>query len=426
MSARPPASVAAVVLALVVAALALAPVADARSPKAPSLERAAAAIVVDARDGTPILAKDPDERRAIASATKLMTALLTLERVPLRRAIAAPRYDAAPIESQIGLATGERMRVADLLEALLLESANDAAVALAVGVSGSLAAFVAAMNERAAELGLDGTSYANPIGLDHPRNYSTARDQATLARRLMRDRRFARIVDMPAARLESGARPRVVANRNGLVADRPLVDGIKTGYTSRAGNVLVGAATAANGARVVSVVLGEPTEQARDADTLALLRYGLSRFRREKALDDARPVATAGVAYRDERVDLVPARSVAVLARGDQRVGTRLDAPDELAGELDAGARVGTVAVVRDGEVVRRVALLAAEPVPGAGVPRRIAATLGVSLTALVLLGIVSLTAIVGIRVRRGRRTRMRRARRRARASRERGPAGKP
>lgn len=422
MSARRPASVATAVLAAVVMALALTPApADARRhAQPPSLEHAAAAILVDGRDGTPILAKDPDERRSIASTTKLMTALLALERLPPRRVISAPRYDAAPVESQIGLAAGERMRVADLLEALLLESANDAAVALAVGISGSRAAFVADMNERAAELGLHGTSYANPIGLDHPRNYSTARDLATLARQLMGDVRFARIVDMPSARLESGARPRVVVNRNDLIADHPFVDGVKTGYTSQAGNVLVGAATAANGAKVVSVVLGEPSEAARDADTLALLRYGVAQYRRVRALDSRRIVATTGVAYRDERIDLVPARSVAILARRDQRVARRLDAPDELEGELDAGARVGAVAVVRDGEVVRRVALLAAEPVPGAGLPRRIAATLGVSLTALVLLGIVSVTAIVGIRVRRRRRTRMRRTRRRAE------PAGKP
>ena len=183
------------------------------------------------------------------------------------------------------------MTVSDLLEALLLESANDAAVTLARGVSGSTRRFVAAMNRRARRLGLADTSYANPIGLDDPDGYSTARDLAALAARLMRNRRFARIVDTPAARLASGARPRVVENRNLLIASNPFVTGVKTGHTLRAGYVLVGAAGTRRTGRVVSVVLGEPSEAARDADTLALLRWGLTRFRRVEPL---RPGAAGG------------------------------------------------------------------------------------------------------------------------------------
>jgi D-alanyl-D-alanine carboxypeptidase (penicillin-binding protein 5/6) len=418
------------VAAAAVLALSTAALASAASPQPPSLTDAAAAILVDARDGSPILQKDPSESRPIASTTKLMTALLTLERASLGDVFTGTGYRPAVIESKIDLRPGERMRVRDLLKALMLESANDAAVALAVGVGGSREAFVGEMNSRADELGLTGTSYANPIGLDDPLNYSTARDLATLARRLLRDRRFARIVDMPVATLRSGARPRTIDNRNDLIARYPFVDGVKTGYTSGAGYVLVGAATGANGAQVVSVVLGEPSEPARDADTLALLRYGLAQYRREPVLRERRPVTEAEVAYRDEQVALVPARDVTIVARRDQRVRTRADAPRELHGDLEAGSRVGTVAVVLDGEVVRRVPLLTAEPVPGAGLPRRIAATLGISLTALAILVIVSISAIVGMRVRRRRRARTQQARRRAR-ERERArqreePAGKP
>ena len=409
---------------------AVAAAADLRSPAPPSLDGAAAAILVDARDGSPILQKDPGESRSIASTTKLMTALLTLERADMDAVFTAPDYRALAVESKIDLRAGERMRVRDLLEALMLESANDAAVTLAEGIAGSRAEFVREMNARAAELGLTDTSYANPIGLDDPRNYSTARDLATLARRLLRNDRFARIVDTPSATLESGARPRTVDTRNDLIPRFPFVDGVKTGYTGSAGYVLVGSATGATGAKVVSVVLGEPSEAARDADTLALLRYGLAQYRRVPALRERRTVATAAVAYRDERVRLVPARDVSVVARRDQRVRTRVDAPDELRGELDAGTRIGTVAVIRDGKVARRVALVTAEPVPGAGLPRRIASALGISLTALLVLVIVSLTAVVGLRVRTMRRARSQQARRRARererARKAREPAGKP
>jgi len=411
-----------------VLALATAPVAAAATPQRPSLDGAAAAILVDARDGTPILEKDPGERRAIASTTKLMTALLTLEQAQLDDVYTAPDYKAAAAESKIDLRPGEQMRVRDLLTALMLESANDAAATLAEGVSGSRAAFVEQMNARAAELGLEDTSYANPIGLDDPLNYSSAQDLSTLARRLLRNRRFARVVDSPTASLSSGARPRMVANRNDLISQVPAVDGVKTGYTSEAGYVLVGSATGSNGAQVVSVVLGEPSEAARDADTLALLRYGLAQYRRVPVLREGKAVARAAVAYRDETVPLVPGRSVAVTARRDQRIAKRIDAPGELKGEIAAGTRVGTVAVLRDGEVVRRVPLLAGEQVPGAGPLRRIASALGISLTALVLLGIVSIVAIAGIELRRRRRARARQARRRERARTrdQQEPAGKP
>ena len=170
----------------------------------PAVPGAQAAILIDARDGGVLFQRDPDERRSIASTTKLMTALLTLERAEPADVFRAPPYDALPVESKIDLRAGERMRVDDLLEALLLESANDAAVTLAEGVSGSRQAFVRDMNDRARELGLADTSYANPIGLDAPGNYSTARDLAALARRLMRRQ---------AVRVDRGHAGRPTSNR---------------------------------------------------------------------------------------------------------------------------------------------------------------------------------------------------------------------
>ena len=388
--------------ALVATAAALtlsAPAAHAQQP--PSLPGADAAILVDARDGSPILRKDPRESHSIASTTKLMTALLTLERTSPDDVFTAPNYDALSAESKIDLRAGERMKVSDLLEALMLESANDAAATLAEGISGSREAFVEEMNARASELRLTSTSYANPIGLDDPLNYSTAEDLAKLARLLLRDERFAAIADMPTATLESGARQRIVNTRNDLIPRFPFVDGIKTGYTSDAGYVLVGSATGRTGARVISVVLGEPSEAARDEESLALLRYGLAQYRRVTPLRKRRAIRDVDVAYRDEQATLRPARGVSVVARRDQKVTTRLDVPDELEGEIDAGERVGTVAVLRDGKVVGRVPVLTAEHVPGAGLPRRIASTLGLSLTALLVLVIVSTGAIAGIRLRR-------------------------
>jgi len=382
----------------------------------PPLPGAQAAILIDARDGAVIYQRDPRERRPIASTTKLMTALLTLERAKPGDVYRAADYDPLPIESKIDLRPGERMRVADLLEALLLESANDAAVTLAEGVSGSRSAFVGDMNARARQLGLADTSYANPIGLDDPANFSTAADLATLARRLMRNRRFASIVGVPAANLESGLRSRAVDNRNDLVGAYDFVDGVKTGHTGTAGYVLVGAAHGRLGARVISVVLGEPSEAARDSDSLALLRYGIGQFRRLQPLDATRPVASAEVEHFDRRARLVPERDVLVVARRGQRVRTRINGPEEIEGELAAGSPVGLITVLRDGDVVRRVRLVTATEVPGAGPLRVIVSTLGLALLPLLAaFALLAAGAVVAVRRRQAPGAASRRSDRQAR-----------
>ena len=384
-------------LAAVISAVATAPASAADEP--PAVPGARAAIVVDARDGTVMFAKHPDAERAIASTTKLMTALLALERAKPSDVFTAPDYNAMPAESCINLREGERMTVHDLLEALLLESANDAAETIAEGVSGSREAFVEEMNARAEELGLEHTSYANPIGLDEGGNYSSAGDLAALARVLLQRPRFARIVDMPEAQLESGARPRVVDNRNDLISAYPWVSGVKTGYTGNAGNVLVGSADGPGGARVISVVLGEPTEAARNSETLALLRWGLGRFHRVRVLSSRKMVAQADIEYRDGSARLVPRRSTVLTIRDGQRVRRRTNAPDELKGPLAAGARVGTVTVLLDGKPVRRVALVTAEKVPEAGTLRVLLSWLGIPLTLLLLVAILVAAVLLLMRL---------------------------
>jgi D-alanyl-D-alanine carboxypeptidase (penicillin-binding protein 5/6) len=331
-----------------------------------------------------------------------MTALLTLERADLDDVYPAANYMASAVESKINLVPGERMKVRDLLKALLLESANDAAMTLAKGVAGSREAFVREMNRRAVELGLRDTSYANPVGFDDPDNHSSARDLATLARRLLRDPRFARIVDMPSATLRSGARVRMIDNRNDLVQRYPFVSGVKTGHTLGAGYVLVGAGEA-RGARVITVTMGAPSEAARDADTLALLRWGLEQFHRERVAEGGRPLARIDVRWRDEQAAVGAARDVSVLIREGQRTHIALDAPDELEGPLAEGSRVGWIDVKRGGRTVRRVPLVTLEAVEGAGFLRKLTHGSGGPLTAVALLGMVFAAMLV---VRRRSRAR--------------------
>jgi D-alanyl-D-alanine carboxypeptidase (penicillin-binding protein 5/6) len=366
----------------------------------PSLQSASAAIVMDARSGDTLLAKRPDARRPIASTTKLMTALLVLESGDLDKTFAAPAYHALPAESKINLRRGERMTVRDLLTALLLESANDAAVDLAQGVAGSRPAFVARMNQRARQLGLRNTHYANPIGLDAPGNYSSARDLATLARRLMADTTFAAIVDRPAATLRSGDHRRTIRNRNLLVGRHRFVDGVKTGHTITAHYILVGAAHG-NGGKVVSVVLGEPSEAARDVDTLGLLRWGIDQYRRVTVLRPGRTVAYAKVAHHpDLRIRLTTRRGATYTLRRGERLTTRVHVPKQLEGPIAAGRRVGSVDVMYLGRKVKTLGLVTVRAVPGSTFFGRVTDALGPALTALALVLVLLGGVLAGLRLR--------------------------
>ena len=383
----------------VLLALVCAPAASAQSP--PDIQ-APAAIVVESSTGDVAFERNASERRAIASTTKLMTALLALEGIALDDVLTAPSYDGAPAESVIGLRAGERMSVRDLLRALLLESANDAAAALAVGLSGSQDEFVREMNRRARELGLRDTRYANPIGLDEEGNRSSARDLVKLAAVLRRKPFFRETVDLPQAVLGSGARRRTVVNRNTLVRRVPMVDGVKTGRTLQAGYVLVGSASR-GGVTVMSAVLGEPSEAARDADTLALLEYGLSRYERRTVLKSGQPLASADLKFRGDDVQLVSADTVQrVLRRGDRARTRVVGAPEELDGPLPAGARVGSIEVRVRGDVVERVPLVTAVAVAEASFSDRIGSALsepGSMLLIALLLGCTVLLVLLRRRV---------------------------
>jgi D-alanyl-D-alanine carboxypeptidase (penicillin-binding protein 5/6) len=405
----------------VLALLLAAPCAQAQSPPgAPRLVGAKAAIVMEATTGDVLLARNPGQRRQIASATKLMTALVALQRTDLDDIFSATDYEPPPIESQIGLRPGERMSVRDLLRATLLPSANDAAAAIAAGTMGSTAAFVAEMNRRAKALGLRDTSFANPIGLDDPLNYSSARDLAKLAIQLRRFEFFRRTVDLPSAVLRSGARKRVVLNRNTLVRRVDDVNGVKTGHTRRAGYVLVGSATR-DGVTVVSAVLGEPSERARDADSLALLRYGLSRYDARTVMPEGRKLGRVALRYRgDEAVDVIAGATVKRVLRTGSRTKVSIGGlPAEVDGPLPRGTRLGTATIRRGDEVLARVPVVTARPVAEAGLGDRLDHTLARAQTivAMVLLVACSLPLLLlrrrAINRRRAMDAEHRRARRR-------------
>jgi D-alanyl-D-alanine carboxypeptidase (penicillin-binding protein 5/6) len=201
-----------------------------------------------------------------------------------------------------------------------------------------------------------------------------------------------------------------VDNRNDLVERYPFVDGVKTGHTIDAGYVLVGSAHA-NGASVISVVLGDPSQSTRDADTLALLRYGLAQYKRVRPVVAGKTVARVKVHWRGQRADLTPSSSVALTLRRGTPFDVRVLAPERLDGPLPARRRVGSVRVLVAGKVVRSVPLVTVADVPGAGFLRKLSTTLGPALITVALLAALMGGTLVALRARAGRLQRARSAR---------------
>lgn len=334
-----------------------------KNPSMPSGTKAQSAVVMDAANGRLLWALRPRERRLIASTTKIMTAMVAISRTRPNEMLTATAYAADPAESLLGLKPGERMSAEDLLKALLLVSANDAADTFAARTASSRSAFVDAMNRRAKAVGANDTLFGNPIGLDVPRTYSTAADLAKMTRSALAEPRFANIVNKSRATLRTGSTTRRIRNRNRLVGRYSFVEGVKTGRTLAAGYLLVGAASRED-ARVISVVTGEPNESARDADTMKLLKFGRAFFRPVEPLRRSRAALELPVALQDIKAAAYPQRSVKFAVRSGDRVRVTALAPDELEGPLAAGTRVGTATVFREGKSMAQVPLRLRNAVP--------------------------------------------------------------
>jgi D-alanyl-D-alanine carboxypeptidase (penicillin-binding protein 5/6) len=337
----------------------------ARASARPALS-AKAAILVAPATGQKLYGLDAGAELPIASTTKLMTALVTLEHTRLGKVVADPDYHPAPVDSQIGLVPGERMSVHDLLLAMLLPSADDAAEDLAYNVGhGSVARFVRMMNRRAHQLGISHTHYSTPIGLDTPGNYSSAADLVKLADYVLRTEPFfARAVALPRAVLRTGDQVRVVINRNDLVGRVRWINGVKTGHTLDAGYVLVASARR-DGMTLLSAVLGTASETARDQNTLALLDYGFSNFRLSTPIRAGAVLARPAIKDQTaKRAAVVAGATVTRVIPRTGRLRVRVEVPSQLAGPLARGAVVGSVVLLAGDRPIARVPLVLARAVP--------------------------------------------------------------
>ncbi len=346
-------------------------------PPPPALD-AASYILVDFDTGAVLAAKNPDQQRPMASLTKLMTAYIVFSalkdgQLTLDTPVNVSKAAWHTGGSRMFIDPGTQIPVIDLLKGLIVDSGNDAAVALAQRVGGTRAGFVSLMNEYAARLGLRSTHYADVNGLPVPDHHTTARDLATLTAAIIRD--FPQYY--PIFKIKKFTWDNITQrNRVTLLWTDPSVDGLKTGYTKAAGYCLIASAQR-HGMRLISVVLGAKSWNARLRDSEALLNYGYSFFRTEQ-------VATARTLIAKPRVYDSAAGYAQVGAAATVYVTepTGRDAQFKttiqwsrwpLEAPLAAGAVVGTETVTDGaGQVVRRIPLVTLAPVPEGGLLTRL------------------------------------------------------
>lgn len=311
----------------------------------------AAAILVDEDSGTVLYEKNADARRPIASITKVMTLLLTFEaletgKISLDDFVPVSEHAYHMGGSQIWLEPGEEMTLNDMLKAICISSANDAAVAVAEYIGGSEPAFAEMMNARAAELGMTNTHFVNACGLDEPEHLSTARDVAAMSREMLLHHTEVRdYCSIWMDTLRGGATQLV--NTNKLLKSYSGITGLKTGTTGKAG-VCISASAERDGLRLIAVVLGAASGKERFQAASTLLDYGFSHFESAAAeLPADAPLSLPVERGTAESVALTyTAPERCLMPKGESStLQVALDLPQKLAAPIRAGETVGTVKI---------------------------------------------------------------------------------
>ena len=335
---------------------------SADAPAAPPI--AAASWYLVGEDGDVLARRDAARAHAIASITKLMTAVVVLEHARLDDVVWVSPLAADVGESTVYLRAGEELTVADLLRATLVPSANDAAEALALHVGGGSAdRFVDLMNAKAAQLGLRDTHFENPHGLDQRGHVSSARDVTTLLRYALGVSFIRDAIQRSSVVLPGG---RAFPTTDDLLQSwAPLVGG-KTGHTQDAGWSETAAASR-RGVTVYGAVLGSDTRSSRNDALQELLSFGLDQYRRVQVVDGARSYARAKTGYGQPAVELVAPRTLVRAVRLGTPLVERVVAPSALALPVAKGERLGRVEVYDGNRLVASSNLVAADAVADAG-----------------------------------------------------------
>lgn len=320
---------------------------------APPPINARAYLVYDAQDDTLLAEDHSDTSLPIASLTKLMTALVIVDRTQGNEKVTVSKYAvrAEVADPDLGLKAGEKLSVDDLLAALLVHSSNDAAIALAEHVGGTEDDFIELMNDRAKRLKMSGTTFASVNGLDEEGNVSTAADMLLLTRTALKDVRIQRLVATRKVDIEhqDGA-VTTLTNRNRLLTRYDGVDGVKTGHTNLAGYCLISHFADDDGSDIFTVVLGTIGEDARDSETVKLLDWARKLRPSVTIAEAGTPIGSAPIAFTGHAVGLYLSEDVKAHVRIGSTLTERIVVPRLIEAPQHAGDEVGRYEILVGGK----------------------------------------------------------------------------
>ena len=334
---------------------------------------AKSAILMEKSTGNILYESNPDERLPIASVTKVMTMLLIMEavdsgKISLDDMVTVSENAMSYGGSTMFLETGEQLTVNDMLKGIAVASANDGCVAMAEHLAGSESAFVDMMNEKAKELGMENTHFMNTNGLDEDDHYSSARDVAIMSRELMKHETIFNYTSIWMDTLRGGKFQ--LANTNKLIRFYDGANGLKTGSTSKA-LCCLSAAAKRNDMQLIAVVLGAPTSAERFASAKSLLDYGFANYAVNTQItagDEVQKIAVEkGV---DKEVGVVAGDSCSTLVKKGQEdnITKEIKIDETITAPIEAGQKIGTMTISRDGEVIADIDLNASSAVEKKGI----------------------------------------------------------
>ncbi|PZE22003.1 D-alanyl-D-alanine carboxypeptidase family protein [Paenibacillus xerothermodurans] len=363
-------------LTALVVPLAFAEEEKASEPQIDMAPNAASAIVMDADSGTVIFEKNKDAKLPPASITKIMTMLLIMEaldqgKIKMDEMVRTSEYAASMGGSQIFLEAGEEMTVQDMLKGIAMASGNDASVAMAEKIGGSEQSFVHMMNQRAKELGLKNTHFANCNGLPAENHYSSAHDIAVMSRELLKHEGVTQFTGTYQDYLRKDtANPFWLVNTNKLVRFYSGADGLKTGYTSEAKFCLSATAKRDN-FRVVAVVMGEPNTKTRNAEVSSLFNYAFAQYTNHSIYKTGDALGELKVSKGDPEIVPLTAKHPysILLKKGEAGDGIRHEVqllPD-LKAPVAVGQSIGKIVVYKGDQVLSEFPLESSVEVKKAG-----------------------------------------------------------
>ena len=327
------------------------------------------AYLTDYLTGTVLYAKNEQERLPIASVTKIMTSLLVFEaleagKISYEEMVTVSDHAASMGGSQVYLEPGEQMSVRDLMKAMMISSANDATVALAEHLAGSVETFVGMMNNRAAALGMENTAFKNPHGLDEEGHYSCAKDVAAMTRELLSHKGVTDFTTVWMDTIRDGAFG--LSNTNKLIRYYSGATGMKTGFTNAAGFCLSGTAMR-DGLHLIAVVLGGETSNERFGTVKKMLDYGFANYSvftpEHLKVED---IFVPGGTDNYLSADYTPPSMLTEKGVGGE-ITQRISVFEDISAPVAKGDKVGRVDIYRDGTLIATADLLATEDIQRIG-----------------------------------------------------------